>query len=57
MPKIWIVNQFANTPDLPGHTRQYDIAKFLVRNNWKVNIFASDFNLSKRCYTKLKKNN
>lgn len=55
MPKIWIINQFANTPDLPGHTRQYDIAKYLVKNNWNVEIFASDFNLSKRCYTKLKK--
>ena len=56
MQKIWIVNQFANTPDLPGHTRQYDIAKFLVKNKWDVEIFASDFNLSKRTYTKLKNN-
>ena len=55
MPKIWIINQFANTPDLPGHTRQYDIAKYLVQNNWDVDIFASDFNLSKRCYMRLKK--
>lgn len=54
MPNIWLINQFANTPDLPGHTRQYDIAKYLVENGWGVDVFASDFNLSERRYTKLK---
>ena len=50
---IWIINQFANTPDLPGHTRQYEIAKYLSANGWKVSVFSSDFNLSKRKFTKL----
>jgi len=55
MPKVWLINQFANTPDLPGHTRQYEIAKYLVQRGWDIEVFTSDFNLSERCYTKLKK--
>ena len=51
---LFVVNQFANTPDLPGHTRQYEVSKFLVKNGWEINIYASDFNLSKRKFTKLK---
>lgn len=51
--EIFIINQFTNTPDLPGHTRQYEIAQYLVKKNLKVNIYASDFNLSLRQYTKL----
>jgi len=53
MPKVWLINQFANTPDLPGHTRQYEIAKYLVKKGWEIEVFASDFNLSERRYTKL----
>ncbi len=55
MPKIWIINQFANTPDLPGHTRQFEIAKYLVQRGAEVTVFSSDFNLSKRKFCKLKK--
>ena len=51
---IWIVNQFANIPLFPGHTRQYEIAHYLVENNFNVKVFASDFNLSQRCYKKNK---
>ncbi len=54
MPNIWIINQFANTPDLPGHTRQYEIALALAQKNWNLNVFSSDFNLTKRTYCKLK---
>ena len=54
MNKIWIINQFANTPDLPGHTRQYEIADYLAKKNWDVNVFSSDFNLSERSFKKLK---
>ncbi|WP_196218562.1 glycosyltransferase family 4 protein [Prochlorococcus marinus] len=50
-----MINQFANTPDLPGHTRNYEVAKYLVKNGWRVDLFASDFNLSQRKYCKLKK--
>jgi glycosyltransferase involved in cell wall biosynthesis len=53
-PRIWIVNQFANTPDVPGHTRQYELGQFLVQQGCQVNVFTSDYNLAKRQYIKLK---
>ncbi len=52
--KILIINQFANTPDLPGHTRQYEIALGLVKRGWEVQVFSSDFNLTTRNFYKLK---
>ncbi|WP_254565191.1 glycosyltransferase family 4 protein [Oscillatoria sp. HE19RPO] len=52
--RIWIINQFANTPDVPGHTRQYEFGIFLLKQGCKVKIFASDYNLGKREYLKLK---
>jgi len=54
MPSLWLINQFANTPDLPGHTRQYEVAAGLVRLGWRVAVFASDFNLTQRCYRRLR---
>ena len=48
MQKIWVINQHANTPNMPGHTRQFEIAKGLVKKGWNVYVFASDFNLSTR---------
>ena len=54
MPRLWFINQFANTPDLPGHTRQYEVAAGLVRLGWRVGVFASDFNLTQRCYRRLR---
>jgi glycosyltransferase involved in cell wall biosynthesis len=54
MPRLWLINQFANTPDLPGHTRQYEMAAGLVRLGWRVGVFASDFNLTQRCYRRLR---
>jgi glycosyltransferase involved in cell wall biosynthesis len=53
MPRLWLVNQFANTPDLPGHTRQYEVASGLVQAGWDVAVFASDFNLTQRRYRRL----
>lgn len=47
---LWIVNQFANTPELPGHTRQYDFARHLHDKGVDVEIFTSSFNLSLRDY-------
>lgn len=52
--KILIINQFANTPELPGHTRQYEIALGLVKKGWEIQVFASDFNLTTRTFYKLK---
>ena len=31
MTRIWIINQHANTPTMPGHTRQYEIANGLSK--------------------------
>lgn len=53
--KVLIINQFANTPDLPGHTRQFELAKGLQKKGWLIDVFASDFNLSERRFKKLKK--
>ena len=55
MPKVWIINQFANTPDMPGGTRHYEIAKYFSDIGWEVEIFASDFNLSRRKFLKIDK--
>lgn len=55
MPKVWIINQFANTPDMPGGTRHYEIAKYFSEIGWEVEIFASDFNLSRRKFLKIEK--
>lgn len=52
--KCILINQFANTPDLPGHTRMYEVAVGLVKLGWDVEVYSSDFNLSKRSYLKLK---
>jgi len=54
MPRLWLVNQFANTPELPGHTRQYEVAAGLVQQGWAVDVFASDFNLTQRRYRRLR---
>lgn len=54
MPRLWLINQFANTPDLPGHTRQFEVAAGLVRDGWEVEVFASDFNLTQRRYRRLR---
>jgi len=52
--KIWIINQFANTPDVPGHIRQYELGQFLSNQGYEVEVFASDYNLTQRQYRKLK---
>ncbi len=55
MKGIWIINQFANNADMPGHTRQNDLAVFLNKNGYKPTIFSSDFNLSRRKFFKKNK--
>lgn len=51
--EIWIINQYAITPDLPGGTRHYDFGCELVNSGYLVRIFASDVNLALRTRTKL----
>ena len=29
--RIWIVNQFANTPNMPGGTRHFEIAFLVIK--------------------------
>ncbi len=41
---VWIVNHYAITPDLPGRTRHYELARELVRQGYHVVILASAFN-------------
>ena len=53
-PRLWLINQFANTPELPGHTRQFEVAAGLVGYGWQVEVFASDFNLTQRQYRRLR---
>ena len=57
MNKVWIINQFANTPSLPGHTRQFEIARYLANKKFQVELFASDFNLTERKFKKLNRYN
>ena len=56
MDKVWIINQFANTNDMPGHTRQYDLSLYLKNKGLSVSVFSSDFNLALRKYLKRKNN-
>ena len=48
IPKIWIINQFANTPNMPGGTRHFEIANYFSKLEWNTEVFSSDFNLSSR---------
>ena len=40
---IWIFNQYAHGPDLPGGTRHYDLGRELVKRGHRVVIFATSF--------------
>ncbi len=57
MNHLWLINQYANTPEMPGHSRHYELAIGLKNLNWQVEIFSSDFNLSQRSFKKLNKFN
>jgi glycosyltransferase involved in cell wall biosynthesis len=46
--ELWIVNQYASTPQQPGHTRHFDFAVELARKGIKTRIFASSLNLATR---------
>ena len=40
---VWIFNHYAVTPDLPGGTRHFDLARELVGRGHQATIFASGF--------------
>ena len=50
---IWIINQYANTGDMPGGTRHYEIASYLAKKGFEIELFSSDFNLSKRKFLRM----
>ena len=56
MKTIWMFNQFAVSPDMPGGTRHYDFASELVKKGFDVYIFASDFSLQEMKFKKLNEN-
>ena len=51
---VWIFNQFAVSPNMPGPTRHYNIAKELIKNGYDVFIFASDYSFQELTYKKLR---
>lgn len=52
---IWIFNQYAITPDMPGGTRHYELSKRLVEKGCTVTIFASSFHYHRFTDVKLLK--
>lgn len=50
---VWILNHYAATPDMPGGTRDYDLARHLVKRGYDVTIFASSFHYWLRRETRL----
>jgi len=50
---IWIFNHYAITPDTPGGTRHFDLAREMVERGHQVTIFASSFHHGLRQEMKL----
>lgn len=53
MKEVWLVNQYAISPDLPGGTRHYDLGVELVRAGKVVRIFAANVNLALRQHVRI----
>ncbi len=51
--RLWILNHYAVTPDLPGGTRHFDFGRELVKRGHEVTIFASGFGHKTRKYVKV----
>lgn len=51
---IWIFNQYAHGPDLPGGTRHYDLGRELVQHGHSATIFATSFHHHLHRETRLK---
>ncbi|HUV60015.1 MAG TPA: glycosyltransferase family 4 protein [Desulfatiglandales bacterium] len=43
----WIFNQYINTPDTPGGSRHYELAKILVRRGHQIILFGAKSNKNK----------
>lgn len=51
-PRVYWVNQFAITPDQPGGSRHFDMAKELRRLGVDAHLVASDLVLTTRAYSR-----
>ncbi len=51
-PALLWINQFAVLPQDGGGTRHFELGRELARRGWTVTLFASDFHLHKRGYTR-----
>lgn len=51
---IWIFNQYAVSPDLPGSTRHYDLGRHLVSHGHQVVLITTSFHHHMRKETRLK---
>lgn len=50
---LWILNHYAISPDMPGGTRHFDLARELVKKGHDVTIFASGFDHHTHRYIKI----
>jgi len=48
---VWILNHYAHTPELPGGTRHYELARRLAKLGFDVTVIASAFHHSTRTIT------
>jgi glycosyltransferase involved in cell wall biosynthesis len=53
LKSLWILNHYAISPDMPGGTRHFDLARELTKSGIEVTIFASGFDHSTRKYVKV----
>jgi len=43
---LWIIKQYAVTPDMPGNTRHFELGRRLVQRGYEVTIIATSFHYS-----------
>lgn len=47
-PSLWILNHYAQPPDMPGGTRHYELGRQLVEHGYDITLFAASFRHSER---------
>jgi glycosyltransferase involved in cell wall biosynthesis len=52
--KVFLVNQYAVAPDMPGGTRHFDLSRLSKTYGVEMEIIASDLNLASRTYLRRK---
>jgi glycosyltransferase involved in cell wall biosynthesis len=48
LKKVWILNHYAQAPDVPGGTRHFNMVTNLDKHGWKAAIIASSFDHSSK---------